>query len=128
MERGQLRPLVKPGQAQTLAGACEPHQQQTLALLAAEQSMLPPWDEATLMQLVGSGFLFWSALPVARDPVIKRLLATRPELPAQANPQQRSRVDAMLANILPLSLRAQGLRGDTAMGKRQQPAPLASTG
>lgn len=85
---------------------------------------LPPWVEATMMRFIGSDFLFWSALHLARDQVIKVLLATPPELLARANFKERARIDAMLNNILPVSLRAEGLRSDTAVGKHLAPAPL----
>ena len=87
---------------------------------------LPPWVEATMMRLIGSDFLFWSALHLARDQVIKVVLATPPELLRHDSPQERARVDAMLANILPVSLRAAGLRSDTAVGKHLLPSPLES--
>ncbi len=85
---------------------------------------LPPWVEATMMRLIGSDFLFWSALHLARDQVIKAVLATPPELLARASPQERARVDAMLDHILPVSLRAAGLRSDSAVGKQLAPSPL----
>ncbi len=50
---------------------------------------LPPWVENTMMRLIGSDFLFWAALHVARDQVIKVVLATPPELLAAASPQER---------------------------------------
>ena len=78
------------------------------------------------MRLVGSDFVFWSALHVARDQVIKLVLATPPELLTAASPQERARVNAMLDNILPVSARADGLRSDTAVGKYLAPAPLES--
>jgi 2-hydroxy-6-oxonona-2,4-dienedioate hydrolase len=87
---------------------------------------LPPWVEDTMMRLIGSDFLFWAALHVARDPVIKVVLATPPELLTTASPTERARVDAMLDNILPVSARAEGLRSDTAVGKHLAPAPLES--
>jgi len=87
---------------------------------------LPPWVEATMLRLIGSDFLFWSALHLARDQVIKVVLATPPELLQHASPQERARVDAMLDNILPVSLRAEGLRSDTAVGKHLSPSPLES--
>ena len=74
---------------------------------------LPLWVEATMMRLLGSDFLFWSALHLARDQVIQRVLATSPELLLHASPQEQVRIDAMLRNILPVSLRAEGLRSDT---------------
>ena len=87
---------------------------------------LPPWVEKTMMRLIGSDFLFWAALHVARDQVTKVVLATPPELLTHATAQERMRIDAMLENILPVSLRAEGLRSDTAVGKRLTPSPLES--
>ena len=77
-----------------------------------------------MMRLIGSDFLFWAALHIARDQVIKVVLATPPQLLATASPQERARVNAMLDNILPVSARAEGLRSDTAVGKHLAPAPL----
>jgi pimeloyl-ACP methyl ester carboxylesterase len=85
---------------------------------------MPAWVEATMMRLIGSDFLFWVALHVARDQVIKVVLATPPQLLATASPQERARVGAMLDNILPVSARAEGLLSDTAVGKHLAPAPL----
>lgn len=87
---------------------------------------MPPWVEASMMRLIRSDFLFWSALHVARDQVIKGVLATPPELLVHAGPRERARVEAMLENILPVSLRAEGLRSDTAVGKHLLPSPLES--
>ncbi len=87
---------------------------------------MPAWVEALMMRLIGSDFLFWAALHVARDQVIKVVLATPPELLATASPQERARVKVMLDNILPVSARAEGLRSDTAVGKHLVPAPLGT--
>ena len=87
---------------------------------------MPAWVEATMMRLIGSDFLFWAALRVARDQVIKVVLATPPELLATASPKERARVNAMLDDILPVSTRAQGLRSDSSVGKRLVPSPLES--
>ena len=87
---------------------------------------MPAWVEAAMMRLIGSDFLFWAALHVARDQVIKVVLATPPELLATASPQERARVKVMLDNILPVSARAEGLRSDTAVGKHLVPAPLGT--
>jgi pimeloyl-ACP methyl ester carboxylesterase len=92
--------------------------------LADSAPPLPAWVENTMMRLVGSDFLFWAALHVARDTLIKVVLATPPELLKAASLQERARVDAMLDNILPVSARAQGLRSDTAVGKHLAPSPL----
>ena len=79
-----------------------------------------------MMRLIASDFLFWSALHLARDEVIKEVLATPPELLAHASSQERARVDAMLDNILPVSLRAEGLRSNSDVGKQLSPSPLES--
>lgn len=85
---------------------------------------MPAWVENMMMRLLGSDFLFWLAIHVAREQVIKVVLATPPELLAAASPQERARVDAMIDNILPVSARAAGLRSDTAAGKHLAPAAL----
>jgi pimeloyl-ACP methyl ester carboxylesterase len=87
---------------------------------------MPAWVEATMMRLIGSDFLFWAALHVARDQVIKVVLATPPELLVTASPKERARVNAMLDNILPVSARAAGLRSDSSVGKHLAPSPLES--
>ena len=94
--------------------------------LADSAPPLPPWVENTMMRLIGSDFLFWTALHVARDQVIKVVLATPPELLTIASARERARVNAMLDNILPVSARAEGLAHDTAVGKHLTPAPLES--
>lgn len=89
-------------------------------------SAAPVSDEkdALLMRLLGSDFLFWAALKVARNQVFRHVLATPPELVAAANAQERARVNAMADRILPVSIRAAGLRDDTRLGKRLGPYPL----
>ena len=85
---------------------------------------MPAWVENAMVRLIGSDFLFWAALHVARDQVIEVVLATPPELLTRASPQERSRIDHMLHNILPVSERAAGLVSDTAVGKHLTPSPL----
>ena len=87
---------------------------------------IPPWVENTMIRLISSDFLFWAALHIARDQVIKVVLATPPELLTTASPSERARVNAMQNNILPVSLRAEGLISDTAVGKYLAPASLDS--
>ena len=96
------------------------------AAQADSATPMPPWVEATMMRVIGSDFLFWCALRVARNQVVKVVLATPPELLQAARAQERARIDAMLTNILPVSLRSEGLRSDTAAGKHLSPWPLAS--
>ena len=45
------------------------------------------------MRLIGLDYLFWSAIHVARDQVIKVVLATPPQLLADASWAKRARVD-----------------------------------
>lgn len=87
---------------------------------------MPAWIEAAMMRLIGSDLLFWAALHVARDQVLKVVLATPPELLATASTKERARVNAMLDNILPVSARAEGLRSDSSVGKHLAPSPLES--
>ena len=85
---------------------------------------LAAWTEALLMRLIGSDFVFWTALHVARGQVIKYVLATPPELVSAASPQEQARVNAMLNHILPVSLRKAGLASDSVLGKSLGPAAL----
>ncbi len=73
--------------------------------------------DAMLLQLLGSDFVFWSALQVARDAVLRHVLATPPELVTAAGAAEQARVHGMAGHVLPVSLRAPGLRDDTRLGK-----------
>jgi 2-hydroxy-6-oxonona-2,4-dienedioate hydrolase len=87
---------------------------------------LAPWVETAMMSVIGSDFLFWCAVHVARDQMINVVLATPPALLLTASAKERARVDAMLDTILPVSGRASGLRSDSAVGKHLTPVPLES--
>jgi 2-hydroxy-6-oxonona-2,4-dienedioate hydrolase len=91
---------------------------------AASAPAMPSWVENTMMSVIGSDFLFWSALHIARDSLIGTVLATPPDVVAATSPAERARVNAMLDNILPVSARAEGLRSDTAASKHLAPASL----
>jgi pimeloyl-ACP methyl ester carboxylesterase len=82
--------------------------------------------DSMLLRLLGSDFLFWSALHVARDPLVRHVLATPPEQVATASEAERARVDDLAERILPLSRRAAGLRDDTRLGKHLGPYSLES--
>ncbi len=92
--------------------------------MADSAKPLAPWAEALLMRLIGSDFLFWVGLHVARDQVIRYVLATPPEQVADASTEERARVDALLNHILPVSERAAGLRSDSVLGKSLGPSDL----
>ena len=83
-----------------------------------------PWVEDLMMTAIGSDFLFWAGLQVARRQLIGTVLATPPALLDAASPAEQARINAMLDNILPVSARAAGLRHDTAAGKSMTPARL----
>ena len=85
---------------------------------------MPAWIENMMMTALGSDFLFWTASHVARDTMIRTVLATPPELLAAASLSERTRIYAMLTNILPVSKRAAGLQSDTAASKNLSPAKL----
>jgi pimeloyl-ACP methyl ester carboxylesterase len=92
------------------------------------ESAPPVSDEkdAMLLRLLGSDFLFWAGLHLARDQVIRHVLATPPELVATASVQERARVNALAERILPVSARVAGLRDDTRLGKGLKPYALES--
>ncbi|HMN93819.1 MAG TPA: alpha/beta fold hydrolase [Hydrogenophaga sp.] len=77
-----------------------------------------------LLRLLGSDFLFWSAQKLARDALIRHLLATPPEHLRSASAGEQARVDELIRRILPVSARAAGLVDDTRLGKRLGPFPL----
>lgn len=80
--------------------------------------------DALLLRLLGSDFLFWAALHVAREALIRHVLATPPEQVAGASDEEHARVDDLAERILPVSARAAGLRDDTRLGKRLGPYAL----
>ncbi len=77
-----------------------------------------------LLRLLGSDFLYWAGLRVARDQVFRHVLATPPELIHAASAQEQARVNAMAERVLPVSQRAPGLRDDTRLGKGLRPVAL----
>jgi 2-hydroxy-6-oxonona-2,4-dienedioate hydrolase len=93
---------------------------------AVADSALPLSDaqDAMLLRLLGSDFLFWAGLQLARDQLIRHVLATPPEWVAAASAAERARVNELADHILPVSSRAAGLRDDTRLGKQLGPAAL----
>jgi 2-hydroxy-6-oxonona-2,4-dienedioate hydrolase len=85
---------------------------------------IPASVENLMFRVLDSDFLFWAALHLARNQVIKWVLATPPSLVANASPQERERVDAIIETILPVSRRAAGLRSDSVLGKHLPPYAL----
>lgn len=89
---------------------------------------MAPWVENTMMAVIGSDFLFWSATHLARAEIINTVLATPPALLAHASASERARINAMLDGILPVSARAAGLQSDSAVGRTLEPSPLELVG
>jgi pimeloyl-ACP methyl ester carboxylesterase len=71
-----------------------------------------PTETAIVETALGSDLIFWSALSVMPDTMIKTILATDPALLDTASPAERRRVQAVLDAILPVSDRAKGLLND----------------
>jgi 2-hydroxy-6-oxonona-2,4-dienedioate hydrolase len=81
-------------------------------------------DDDLLLHVLGSDALFWSALHVSRDAVLRWVLGTPPALLATASAEERARVRALADRVLPVSARAAGLRDDTGLGRRLGAEPL----
>jgi 2-hydroxy-6-oxonona-2,4-dienedioate hydrolase len=81
-------------------------------------------SDAMLLRLLGSDFLVWAGLHIARDQVIRYVLATPTELVAAASARERTRVNALADRILPVSIRAAGMRDDTRLGNSLGQYPL----
>lgn len=62
--------------------------------------------------LAGSDFLFWTALHTARHAMISTLLATDPALVEGAEPAEGRRADRILREVMPVSLRSEGMLND----------------
>lgn len=80
--------------------------------------------EKILLSLIGSDFVYWSAMHVARDQVIARVLATPPAVVAAAGASEQARVQAMVDSILPVSAHADGLRNETRIALHLEPYAL----
>jgi pimeloyl-ACP methyl ester carboxylesterase len=96
------------------------------ATVADSAGPLPVPAEQLLLRLLGSDLLFWAALRVAPDQVIRWVLQTPPQLVAAASAAERARVQAIAQAVLPVSARAAGLRSDSVLGKGLPPYALAS--
>ena len=88
----------------------------------------PPPPNALAASIITYGlksdFLFWSGLKLAEDAMIGALLATDPALVHAADPAEQARVRAILHDILPVSLRVQGLLNDAKLSGAPKPMPL----
>ena len=62
-----------------------------------------------------SDFLFWVAIRLARQTVIRAILATPPSVVANASADEQARVARIMQHILPISPRRVGLLNDAAV-------------
>jgi pimeloyl-ACP methyl ester carboxylesterase len=74
-----------------------------------------PFFETVLNAITASDFLFWTATKVARMALLKTILGTPVPDYYNAMPDERRNVDRMLASILPISRRAEGIRNDSVV-------------
>ena len=101
------------------------HPNRTAALIpivpAAYAPGRPPARPWSTMQtwiaegVLGSDFLFWSAMTAMPDTMIRTLLATDPTLVSAAALAEQERVNRIMRGILPVSARARGLLNDARL-------------
>jgi 2-hydroxy-6-oxonona-2,4-dienedioate hydrolase len=65
-----------------------------------------------LLWMVGSDPVFWLALHLAHDTVVKKVLGTPPAVVEAASVSEQWRVEEVLNSVLPLGSRAAGLQND----------------
>jgi 2-hydroxy-6-oxonona-2,4-dienedioate hydrolase len=85
---------------------------------------VPPGTRFLFDTALRSDFMFWAALRLAKGTLIRALLATPVDVVAAATPQERARVAAILAGILPVSERRLGLLNDGAITAGIERYPL----
>lgn len=69
----------------------------------------PPGMQFIMETALRSDFVFWAMSKVARDTLIRILLATPPDLVRSASPDEQTRVHQVLDHVLPISQRHAGL-------------------
>lgn len=77
-------------------------------------------SKAIVEYTVRSDFLYWLGITVARDRMIRAVLATDPALVAAASSNERQRALDVLWNVLPVSERSQGLLNDSRFASTPQ--------
>lgn len=75
----------------------------------------PPGAEFLFTTVLKSDFLFWAATRLARQTVIRAILATPPAVVDSASPAEQARVQLVLDRILPVTRRRLGLLNDAAI-------------
>jgi pimeloyl-ACP methyl ester carboxylesterase len=73
-----------------------------------------------------SDFLFYAVTRLARETMIRTILATPPEVVRQASAEERARVASVLDHVLPVSARRLGLVNDAVVTSRLERYELES--
>ena len=76
--------------------------------------------KAIVERIVRSDFFYWLGITLARDRMIRSVLATDPALVAAASPDERQRALDILWNVLPISERSEGFLNDTRVASAAQ--------
>lgn len=87
-----------------------------------------PWsarEEKLAERVLGSDFIFWAAMTLARDKLIETILATDPQLVHAASAAEQRRVHEVLEDVLPVSARARGLLNDARLAGNPAEMDLA---
>jgi pimeloyl-ACP methyl ester carboxylesterase len=92
--------------------------------VAASAPSPSPLAERVLMTIVGSDFAYWLATTFARGTVIKRVLATPPEVFEAASAEERARVGRFMEHIQPISSRVRGILNDSRVSRSLTPDDL----
>lgn len=99
------------------------------ALYAPGRPPVEPWSPVVRRlaeAALGSDFIFWAAITAAPDTMTGPLLATDPALLHAAGPGEVARAREVLANILPISARTEGLLFDAGETGRTQALDFAA--
>jgi len=78
----------------------------------------PPGAIFLAQAILQSDFLFWAALRLAPNAMMRGILGTPPEVVAAASPGERGRVRQTLDHVLPVSPRRRGLLNDAEVVTR----------
>ena len=81
----------------------------------ARPMQTPAGNKFLFDTVLRSDFLFWAAPRLARQTVIRAILATPPAVVENASADERARVAQVIERILPISPRRLGLLNDTAV-------------
>jgi pimeloyl-ACP methyl ester carboxylesterase len=96
------------------------------ATYAPDRPPARPWSPAQTriaQAVLGSDFLFWSAIKAMPDTLMRTLLATDPALVAAASAPEQARAKAIMQDILPVSAKSRGLLNDARLAGN--PAQMA---